>query len=338
MTESIIRRYPKVKNLGDRALKHLFDGEIELSSKLDGSNWRIYLDKNNLFELGTHNQEGVEMLKARIEMTKQNRGKHDMFDLAIEQSEKLIPKLKKIIQKYNLDNITLYTEYLRTETHGAIHYSRIPKNHLYLFGTISVKDGIERNLKTKGLIKLANYLDIEPVNILFEGEIHNPEDLEKYLNTDSVLGGTKIEGIVIKNYNQTYPIDLLSTQAYVGFPLMGKLVSDKFREVQDKSWKKQKIPVEDKIAEMYLTEARFTKAIQHLKEEGKITYEKKDLGVLIPEFINDLLSEEKETIEKMIADEFYEKFKRRCSSFVVHKYVDFLTQKQFQEEKNEIWK
>ena len=328
----IIRKYPKIKNLGDKILKNLFDDNVEISEKIDGSQFRIYLDKNEIFEVGTKNTEGYELSKSRIELTKEH-GKHDMFDIAIEQAERLKSELQNIINEYNLEGITTYVEYLRQKHHNGLNYNRIPKNHFYLFGTTYWTDDNIKNLETDYLLKLAKRLNIEPINLLYEGKIFFPKDLKKILEINSVLGGTKIEGIVIKNYNKTYPIDFVSTEKYLGFPLAGKLVRDEFKEVQKESWNKQKkVDSIEGIAETYLTEQRFLKSINHLRDENKLTFEKKDLAILIPEFLNDLLEEEEEHINKIVLNKFYEQFRRRLSSFVVHKYSDYLLEKQFEEE------
>ena len=326
----IIKRFPKIKNMGDRLLTHLFDNESEISEKLDGSQFRIYLDSDGLFEVGSKNQEGLELFTSRIEMTKSN-GKHDMFDLAVEQAEKLKLKLEIYLDGIGAENITLYTEYLRSKKHNALCYERVPLNNLYLFGTIYLRDDKIHNMRTSDLITLANELNLESPNILYEGKISNQEDLKEMLEGESILGGTKIEGIVIKNYSKTYPVDLLSTERYVGFPLAGKLVRDEFKEVQGGEWNKQKKASSiDGIAETYLTEARFLKSIQHLKEEEKLTFEKKDLAILIPEVLKDLLGEEGEQINRIILNKFHEEFRRRISNYVVKQYTEFLLNKQFE--------
>ena len=127
--------------------------------------------------------------------------------------------------------------------------------------------------------------------------------------------------------------DLLSTEQYVGFPLSGKLIRDEYREVQQGEWNKQKKKGSiDEIEEIYLTNVRFMKSIQHLRDENKLTFEKKDLAILIPEVLNDLLLEEKDTIDKIILNKFYEQFRRRISNFVVTQYTEYLLLKQFENE------
>ena len=295
------------------------------------SQFRIYLNTDGLFEVGSKNQEGLELFKSRIEMTKSNN-KHDMFDLAVEKAEELKPSLSVWLgTNFGMMDITLYIEYLRNLKHNALRYERLPKNNFYLFGvTATLNNGNILNYNTTELIELANYLHIEPLNILYEGKISNQYDLKEMLERESILGGTKVEGIVIKNYSKTYPADLLSTERYVGFPLAGKLVRDEFKEVQRDEWHKQKKANSiDEIAETYLTKQRFLKSIQHLQEENRLTWEKKDLAILIPAVLNDLLEEEGERINKIVLDKFHEEFRRRISNYVVKQYTEYLLAKQF---------
>ena len=326
----IIKRYSKIHVLGHRLLTYLFDDVVEISEKVDGSLFRAMLNRGGLFEVGTKNTEGLDLFKSRIEMTQSNN-KHDMFDLAVEQAEKLKLKLEIYLNGIGAENMTLYTEYLRNKKHNALTYGRIPLNNLYLFGATYLRDNEIYNFQTSDLIKLANHLEIEPPNILFEGKINNQEDLKELLEIESVLSDTKVEGIVIKNYKKSYPGDLLSTEKYVGFPLAGKLVRDEYKEVQRDEWSKQKRANSiDGIAETYLTKTRFLKSIQHLRDENKLEFEKRDLAILIPEVLMDLLSEEKENIDKIILSKFYEEFKRRLSDFVVKQYTEYLLNTQFE--------
>lgn len=332
----IIRKYPKIKNLGNRMLTHLFDDDVEISEKIDGSQFRIYLNSEGTFEVGSKNQIGLELFKSRIEMTKLNH-KHDMFDLAVEQVEILKAELNDILCDRGWKEIALYTEYLRTKKHNALDYGRIPKNHLYLFGGTFIADDYgnneTQNLLPPELIRIANLLDIEPLSILYVGKINNQGNLKELIEMGSVLGKTKVEGIVIKNYSKTYLADLLSTEKYVGFPLAGKLVRDEYKEVQRDEWTKQKKASSiDGIAETYLTNARFMKSIQHLQEENLLTLEKKDLAILIPEVLKDLLEEEGEQINKIILSKFHEEFRRRISNYVVTQYSEYLLNHQFENE------
>jgi len=307
-----MRKYPKILNLGHDALRNLFKGEVEITEKIDGSQFRLIITHND-WNCGSKNVFG----KLTIQGNKQ-------FEIAVKNSEELWQRFKERMK--NVNKLELYMEYMQKEKHNTLEYERTPKNHFYLFGAFV--DG--KLATTEKLKQIAQTLEIDPPNAIFVGEIKTQKQLEEFLERESYLGKTKIEGIVIKNYNQTFPIDLISTQHYVGFPLAGKLVREEFKEVNIERWQKIKKPLLERLAETFITEERFRKVIQHLKEEGKITHEMKDLQFIIPEFIKDLWEEERNNILKMLENEAYEYLKKRGNKFVVKQYKEYLMKKQFE--------
>ena len=302
-------RYPKVLGLGHEMIAEIFNNPVELSEKVDGSQCRIHLTED-ITACGSKNV-GIADDK--------------MFAIAHQQTQRIWNE--KVWRAFG-DDITLFTEFLNKEKHNVLKYERVPLNHLYLFGAI-IND---KHLKTKELIELATEINIEPPIILAsKKEIESQDELEEYLTITSGLGGTLLEGIVIKNYDQSYPPLLASTQAFFGYPLVGKLVRDDFKERLNKEWsgKKQKETPMAKVTSEFLTDARFHKSIQHLEDEGKIGYEMCDLKVLIPEFYNDLLDEEKDEITKLAMVEFWRQLKKKCDNYVVGAWKKHLLDKQF---------
>ena len=304
-----MKKYPKVLSLGQPLLCEIFDDPVEITEKIDGSQCRIHLTEE-IVQCGSKNA-GIADEK--------------MFALAHDQAT----MMWNDSTWWTLGNdITLFTEFLNKEKHNVLIYSRVPRNNLYLFGAI-IDD---RHLQTKELTELANKLDIEPPHVVAsEIEVGNQDDLNEYLKTPSALGNTILEGIVIKNYHRSYPALLASTQAFFGYPLCGKIVRDDFKERLNKEWsgKKQREAPLTKITTEFFTEARFHKAIQHLEEEGKITYEMNNLKDIIPEFYADLLDEEKDAIIEMVMRDFWKPLRRKCDSFAVQEWKKYLVEKQF---------
>jgi len=107
-------------------------------------------------------------------------------------------------------------------------------------------------------------------------------------------------------------------------------VREDFKEANAKQWNtlSRRTGV-DAIVDMFFNEARMRKSIQHISDDGKLSYTKSDLQYLIPEFFNDLLDEEKETITKMIMGDVFKNIKKRANSFVVQSYIEYLTEMQF---------
>ena len=85
----------------------------------------------------------------------------------------------------------------------------------------------------------------------------------------------------------------------------------------------------DSIVDRYFTGERFNKCIQHLNDEGKISYAKSDLQFIIPEFFNDLMDEKKEEMISMIMGDVFKSIKKRANRYVVKEYVNYLVERQF---------
>ena len=113
-----------------------------------------------------------------------------------------------------------------------------------------------------------------------------------------MLGGTKIEGIVVKNYNKYF--DELKHPYLTGYWKVGKFVREEFKEANKANWKNIKgSPVQILISSLKTT-ARWDKAVIHLKEKGELENKPQDIGNLIKEIIRDVEEEEKENIKEAL--------------------------------------
>ena len=132
------------------------------------------------------------------------------------------------------------------------------------------------------------------------------------------MGGTKIEGVVLKHF------DVFSPDKKI---LMAKLVSEAFKEVHSIEWKKNnptKSDIVESIIKSLQTDARYNKAVQHLNEKGQISGELKDIGALIKEVKEDILKEETENIKDLLFKSFQEQILRGASVPVVNWYKEKL--------------
>lgn len=301
-------KYPKVHALGKKGIEKLFDGEVEVTEKLDGSQFRVHVTEDGEVICGTRKTEGEVMDKKSF--------------------QKAIDYVENNIMNRNLATypITLYFEFLGRRKQNVLEYDRVPKNHLYLFGAMAGEE--PQPLGTESLMILANILGVEPPNVLYKGEIKELSELDKIMDVESCLGGVKAEGVVIKNYGRTFPMDLLSTSKWIGFPLMGKTIREDFKEAHVKEWKKEK-PIYDRVIDTYVTQERLGKVLQKLRDEGKLEGEKKDLKYIIPEFEQDLKDEEKDDIDKALLEEAWKIIERKMKSKVVNYYIRRLERKQF---------
>lgn len=300
MEQNKIEPFPKIFHIGGNSIKNLFSGEVEITEKIDGSQWGMGIDENGELVMRS---KGNDLSYKDKEIPK-------MFEKAFEQTK----RIEKILRKNNLFDIYFYCEFLSAPRHNILKYDRVPKNNLYLFG-----------VKYKGvwisdinkLWEFADLIDVERVNLLYYGIVKDINQLEKMLETKSILGGEIIEGIVVKNYNQP----AIVTQNLI-FPIsLGKYVSESFKEKQQKGVKK-KSTSKDKLEiliESYRTEARWHKAIQHLKEKGMLEFSPRDIGKLIKEIKKDLMEEEKENIK----EELFQVFKSNIENNAVEGFAEW---------------
>jgi hypothetical protein len=299
----MIKAFPKIFSLGDKRVKDIFEDPVEITEKIDGSQ----------FVFGKVNGHLFMRSKGAIIYPE---NPPSMFKEAVEYVLSIKDKLK--------DNRIFYCEYLQNPKHNVLNYNRIPHNHLMLFG---VSDETGTEFFPYPIIKsFADYLEIETVPLLYAGEIKIPEDLYRFLDKESILGGCKVEGIVIKNYFK---------QVFLGgvvLPIMSaKFVSEKFKEVHRNNWKNEFTTRGkwESYKESFRTEARWLKAIQHLKEKDELEFTPRDIGKLIKEILRDIIEEEKENIKDFLWKEFGEELLRNAIKGFPEFYKRYLIEQNF---------
>lgn len=279
--------FPKILHIGDKQIADLFDGEVEITEKVDGSQLGFGKVNGRLF---------VRSKGQELDLDNPNQ----MFTDAVEYI--------KTIESRIPDNFTFYGEYLQKPKHNTLAYDRIPKNHIALFGVY--------NYETKefyghdSIQEWAEKLSVDCIPVLKVG-ISSPEEvLELVKNKVSYLGGQNIEGVVVKAYKPwmflgQIPLSVMS----------GKYVTEEFKEVHIKNWKAEntgKGRLEVAVSQ-YRSEARWNKAIQHLRDDGVLEGSPKDIGALIKEVKKDVVDEEKEAIKAQLWAIFGEQFTRAAT-------------------------
>ncbi len=280
----MIKAFPKIFAIGQDYISGIFDDEVEITEKIDGSQ----------FDFG----------KINGELHLRSKGKPVYLDNPEKMFITAISYVASIEKKLP-DNVIFYTEYLSNPGHNVLKYDRIPKNNLMIFAVGDLSDKfISEHDKLK---EYATLLDIEVVPLLFKGKIDNIEQIQHLLEMKSALGNCEIEGFVVKNYKKPF---LLGGQP---IPVMaGKFVSEKFKETHKESWGRD-FTAKGKFetfCESFATEARWQKAIQHLREKELLTNSPKDIGSLMKEIQEDVEQEEKEDIKKFLWQEFGEQVLR----------------------------
>lgn len=302
----MIGAYPKILNFGQPYIKDIFDGEVTVEEKLDGSQ--------------------TSWLNFNGDLIFRSKGKIQQIECPDKLFSQGIEYLKSIIHKIP-ENIQLYAEYLKSPKHNVIAYDRIPKNHFMLFGIVD--KNTQTFISDRGeLERYADLLEIDPVPLIYKGRIESAEQLKNFLNRDSFCGGAKIEGVVVKNYNKNL---ILGGQV---IPIMcGKYVSEAFKEVHQRTWKKENTGKGkwETFKDGYKTEARWLKAIQYLRDSGELELNPKDIGKIMKRINIDIIEEEKEVIKDFLWKEFGSEVLKSATRGVPEFYKEWLLNQNFGE-------
>jgi hypothetical protein len=301
----MISSYPSIYNLGHKAIADLLNHPVIVEEKVDGSQFSFYKDAFT----GTVfcRSKGSQINMAAPEK---------MFARAVATVIELAPLLTPGYEYRG--------EYLNSPKHNCLCYDHVPVKHIILF---DVSTGGENYLSPEEKWAEANRLGLECVPMLFRGVVDGVNHFRALLETQSVLGGQKIEGVVIKpeGYN------LFGIDKKV---LLGKFVSESFREVHSKTWDREyKTPGSGDILAIlkakYGTHARWNKAIIHLAESGLITDSPTDIGLVMKEVPEDVLKECKEEICADLFTWAWPQLRRALTSGFPEFYKEELLKKQF---------
>jgi hypothetical protein len=214
-----------------------------------------------------------------------------------------------------------FCEFLARPKHNVLTYGRAPKNFLVLYDACRPELGW---LSPGGKIELANILELEPVQVIgdvpldeFQLAILTPG----WMKIDSSLGGCTVEGVVIKNYGKPHG------ERGAAWPMTAKIVSDRFKEKQAcRPMNPKAGPGEfvQSLINSLRTENRWLKAVQHLREAGKLEGANKDIGPLCREVQRDILEEEGEWIKEQLFTEFSQEVHRGVVHGLAQWYQDKL--------------
>lgn len=301
-----VNSYGSLYAIGHRAIRDLFEGEVVIQEKVDGSQFSFQI-KNGEIECRSKG--------AQLNVVAPDK----MFSAGVEVVKSLADKLQP--------GFVYRGEYLQRPKHNTLVYDRTPNNHIILFDIEDTNLGEGYFLSPVAMQLEAQRLGLEVVPTLFHGRVENVEVLRKLLDTVSVLGGQKIEGVVVKNYAK------FTDDKKV---MMGKFVSEAFKEVHQGEWKKNNPTQSDIMAQLvasYKTPARWAKAVQHLKEAGKIEGSPKDIGHIIKEVGEDVERECKDDIKQVLYDYFWPQLRRQLTGGLPEWYKEQVMQLSFSENK-----
>lgn len=271
--------YPKVFAMGHSAIEDLFKEEVICEEKVDGSQFSFGLfpeeENSGVLDLRVRSKGCVMLVDAP----------QKMFQPAVDTV--------KAIKGLLVPGWTYRCEAFFQPKHNALHYDRVPKGNIILF---DVNTGNEKYLSRQEKEREAERLGLEVVPMIHFGRVDSIEFFRSFLDKQSVLGGQKVEGVIAKNYVR-FGRD--------GKCLMGKFVSEAFKETHSREWKSSNPSAGDitlRLADEMRSPARWQKAVLRLRESGQIEWSPRDIGKLIPMIHQDVLDEETENIKQKLFD------------------------------------
>lgn len=276
-----------------RISEELFRGQVTVQEKIDGSQVSFGIIHSG--ELVCRSKRQIIDLNAP----------QDLFKGVVTHAQSIKDQLRPG---------TIYRgEAIQRLRHNKLAYERLPIGNVVIFDI----EQDRKFLNPKEQQDECARLGLEYVRVFFEGPGTNvtEEFVSKCLEQASFLGKALIEGVVIKNYGK---------DGSVKDTLIGKIVSESFKETKTKIKKRGEFL--DIMLTTYKTDARWDKAIQHLRDSGKLTYTKGDLKHLIPELMHDIIREEGDVIKEKLWKDFWKAFSRELLKGFPEYYEQWLSE------------
>jgi hypothetical protein len=298
-----VHSYPQVYAIGHSAIKDIFDGDVIVQEKVDGSQFSFGITRDG-------------------DLMCRSKGKQ----LILDAPEKMFTKAVAVVRELAplLQPGWIYRgEYLSTPKHNTLSYNRTPHAHIILF---DISTGVEEYADPDLVKDEAKNIGLEYAPLLYRGKVDDFQMFNSFMERESVLGGCKIEGIVVKNYSKF----VLETKKV----MMGKYVSEAFKEKHLVDWKERnpnRKDVVELLIQEYTSQARFHKAVQHLREDGKLEGSPRDIGLLIREVPADIVKEEAQEIKDKLFNFFWKDIERGITRGLPQWYKDELAKSSFEE-------
>lgn len=342
--------YPSIFALGHKAIADLHTVEVNVEEKVDGSQFSFGLVETN-YDVGGNPVDPIEWADtAGVKYSLKVRSKGAV--MVLDAPEAMFSKACETVKRLRKDirpGWTYRGEVLGKPKHNSLVYDRVPRSPCPAcaeypsdacvrcngtkfidanFILFDVNTGNQEFLSYEAKAEEAHRLGLEVVPRLFYGRIHQAADVRRFLETESILGGQKIEGVVVKPrdyglYGQDKKV------------LMGKFVSEAFKEVHRKAWGESNPSnkdIFDKIREAYCTQARWNKAIIHLREAGQIHDVVQDIGPIMKAVPEDVLKECEGEIKDVLWKYAWPHIRRGLTYGLPQWYKEELLKQQFERE------
>lgn len=299
MTETI-SSYPSIYALGHRALGEGFlDRDLIVQEKVDGSQFSAMWTGCGW----SYRSKGVQVHKEDAP---------DLFRPTIKHFEALNDLALTLFGA----GTVLRGEAFKSERHNTLKYGRVPRGHFVLFDIETLGQYFCPPAKAS---EFADKLSVEPIRTIHIGRV-TLDMIQEWLNEESALGGTKLEGVVLK----PAAYDLFGPDKKL---LIAKMVRPEFKEENGAAWKianPGRGDVVDGLIQRYRSEVRWKKAVQHLRDAGKLTQSPQDIGPLLAEVKRDIEKEESDEIAQVLLKRFLPDILRGSTGGLPEWYKDEL--------------
>lgn len=253
----LLRPYPDILHYEEPGAKWVFNHQVEVQEKVDGS----------FISFGVINGE----LQIRSKRTVISGGNNRF--LVAEQEIRARESLL-------WPGAVYYGEYLEKPKHSHLCYKRIPAGHIVIYDILVNNIFMQHQQRASHILTLG----WEPVRVF--GVYDDCPDVVSFLGQESQLEGVDIEGVVLKGHNERGD----RTELIV------KYVSPKFKEVHSAKHKSGGSPARQ-LGSLLRTEARWRKSIQHLDDEGILRHNPEDISFIIKEIHEDIEKEQLDRIK-----------------------------------------
>lgn len=299
----MISSFPKIFALGSPEVRdNLFKGGVEITEKIDGSQLGFGLLSDG--KLCIRSKGTVIYNEGYV------RAPDKLFKGAVDY----IISIKEKLQP----DTNYYGEVLSSHKHNTLTYGSVPRNFIVLYGIQSKSYWCDDH---EILTNEADKLGLDSVPLLYSGIVADKKHLDEFLQQVSFYGGTKIEGVVVKNYNQ------LAISAYSS-SCFGKYVSEHFKEANGANWSGKPSKIEDFYSSL-TNKARWDKTIQHLRDDGRLTETPKDIGLVIETCIKDFETEQEMAVKEQLYKLYIRQIKQMVVKGLPEHYKSYLASKSF---------
>jgi len=301
-----INSYPTVFAIGHKAIQNIFSDDVVVEEKIDGSQ----------FSFGVIDGE----LQCR------SKGKQLILDSPEKMFTRAVATVRELENRLHPGWI-YRCEYLEKPKHNTLAYDRTPKHNIIGFDIVV---GEEIYLTPEEKREEFELIGLECVPLLFSGMVSSLDMFNGFLDKTSILGGTKIEGVVVKNYA------LFTIEKKVA---IGKYVSEAFKEIHGSEWRKNNPTGKDiaqELIERYRTPARWQKSVQHLRENGTLDGSPRDIGPLMKEVGQDVLRECEDEIKDYLFDHYWKQIQRGITAGLPEWWKQELAQSSFDANTKEV--